>query len=108
MGYMSAYDAASLADAGELMDFNQALELHLASNHYPPVPVTFVPACKQAINTMIIASHAAEKLGQEVVFEQLSKTMIEIPNGTSMTVLEIVEALHLEAFIDYELEKYGT
>lgn len=107
MGYMSAYDAASLADAGELMDFNQALELHLVSNHYPPVPVTLVPACKQAINTMLIASQSVEKLGEEAVYEQLSKTMIEIPNGTSMNVLELVEALHLEAFIDFELEKYG-
>ena len=107
MGYTSAYDAASLADAGELMDLNQALELHLVSNLYPPVPATLVPACKQAINTMIIASQAVEKLGEESIFQQLSKTMIEIPNGTSMNVLEIVEALHLEAFIDFELEKYG-
>jgi len=107
MGYASAYDAAALADAGELMDLNQALELHLVSNLYPPVPATLVPACKQAINTMIIASQAVEKLGEESIFQQLSKTMIEIPNGTSMNVLEIVEALHLEAFIDFELEKYG-
>ena len=107
MGYLSAYDAASLADAGDLMDLNQALELHLVSNLYPPVPATLVPACKQAINTMIIASQAVENLGEESIFEQLSNTMIEIPNGVSMNVLELVEALHLEAFIDFELEKYG-
>ena len=107
MGYSSAYDAASLADAGDLMDLNQALELHLVSNHYPPVPATLVPVCKQAINTMLIASQSVDKLGEEAVFEQLSKSMIEIPNGVSMSVLEIVEALHLQAFIDVELEKYG-
>ena len=107
MGYSSAYDAASLADAGDLMDLNQALELHLVSNHYPPVPATLVPVCKQAINTMLIASQSVDKLGEEAIFEQLSKTMIEIPNGVSMSVLEIVEALHLQAFIDFELEKYG-
>jgi len=107
MGYSSAYDAASLADAGDLMDLNQALELHLVSNHYPPVPATLVPVCKQAINTMLIASQSVDKLGEEAIFEQLSKSMIEIPNGVSMSVLEIVEALHLQAFIDFELEKYG-
>ena len=90
-----------------MMDLNQALELHLVSNLYPPVPATLVPACKQAINTMIIASQAVEKLGEESIFQQLSKTMIEIPNGISMNVLELVEALRLEAFIDFELEKYG-
>ena len=56
---------------------------------------------------MLIASQSVDKLGEEAVFEQLSKSMIEIPNGVSMSVLEIVEALHLQAFIDVELEKYG-
>jgi hypothetical protein len=107
MGYMNAYDAAAMADAGELMDYDQALELHLVSNHYPPVPVSFVPACKQAIKTMVIAAQSAETLGEEQVFNQLSQTMVQIPNGENMSVLEIVDALHLEAFIDFELGKYG-
>lgn len=107
MGYLTALDAAALADAGTLISYDMALELHLTSNHYPPVPRDFVPACKQAIQTFIIAARSSEEHGEETVYEQLTESMVELPNGKMMSVIDIVEALHLEAFIDYEIEKYG-
>jgi hypothetical protein len=103
MGYLSAYDAASLS--GDI-SYEQALEIHLVSNHYPPVSTEFVPACKQAIQSFIIASMSVEAHGDRFVYEQLEKTMLQTPIGM-MSVMELVDALHLEAFIDYELEKYG-
>lgn len=104
MGYVSAYDAASLGQAGELMSKELALELHLTSNHYPPVSVEYVPACKQAINTFIMGSLSINTIGEDVVYEQLENTLIDLPNGQTMNVLEVVQGLHLEAFIDVELE----
>lgn len=45
MGHMHATEYAS----GEHCDLNTGLYLHLQSNHYPPVPVAFIPTCKEAI-----------------------------------------------------------
>lgn len=94
MGYLSAYDAAQVAE------LDQALEWHLTSNHYPPVSLDFVPACKQVIQTIVVAAGSRDTLGEDHVFEQLNETMVQLPNGKFMSVVELVNALHLDAFID--------
>lgn len=94
MGYLSAFDAAQVAE------LNQALEWHLTSNHYPPVSVDFIPACKQAIQTFVVAAGSTENLGEDHIFKQLNETMVELPNGKFISVVELVEALHLDAFVD--------
>lgn len=97
MGYLSAFDAAQVAE------LNQALEWHLTSNHYPPVSVDFVPACKQAIQTFVVAAGSTDNLGEDHVFKQLNETMVELPNGKFISVVELVDALHLDTFVDYLL-----
>jgi hypothetical protein len=99
MGYTNAYDAAQYAE------LEQALEWHLTSNHYPPVSVEFVPACKQAIQTFVVAASSTELLTEDHVFDQLCKTYVELPNGKNMSVVDIVEQLHLDAFVDQILNE---
>lgn len=94
MGYLSAFDAAQY---GEL---EQALAWHLTSNHYPPVSVEFIPVCKQAIQTFVIAAGSTESLTEDHVFDQLRQTFVQLPNGIRMSVVDVVEQLHLDAFID--------
>lgn len=94
MGYLGVFDAAQVAE------LDQALDWHLTSNHIPPVSLDFVPACKQAIKTFVIAAGSAESLGEDHVFDQLNQTMIDLPNGTRMSAVELVEILHLDTFVD--------
>ena len=47
---MGSLQAAEMA---ELMDSRTAMVWHLTSNHYPPVPVTMVDACLEAIEAGI-------------------------------------------------------
>jgi hypothetical protein len=44
MGSMQAHEMA------ELTDLDTALTWHLRTNHYPPVPLTMLEPCKQAID----------------------------------------------------------
>ena len=43
MGYNTAVDLAEL-------DLEGGIALHLQNNHYPPVPVSMVPVCIEAID----------------------------------------------------------
>lgn len=44
MGSLQAQEMATLTD------LDTALAWHLRSNHYPPIPLTMVEPCKQAID----------------------------------------------------------
>lgn len=44
MGNLQAQEMAALTD------LDTALAWHLRSNHYPPIPLTMVEPCKQAID----------------------------------------------------------
>ena len=55
---------------------------------------------KQAIQTFVVAAGSTDNLGEDHVFEQLTETMVELPNGKFMSVVELVDALHLDAFVD--------
>jgi hypothetical protein len=46
---MGALRAMDIADSFGL---EQGIELHLTSNHYPPVPVEMVPTCIEAIDAV--------------------------------------------------------
>lgn len=43
MGHLQATEFAEIAD------LDTALTWHLTSNHYPPVPLTMLPVCKEVI-----------------------------------------------------------
>lgn len=82
------------------LTLEQAIEAHLSGNFYPPLSAEWVPACKQAIQTFAVASSAALGLGEDEVFEQLNKTFVDLPGGIRVSVVEIVNELHLDSFID--------
>jgi len=62
---------------------------HLQCNHYPPVSTVFVPTCIQAIDAANLEDWDA---------------VIEMPNGKSLTVAEIIEGLHLDYFLEEGVE----
>lgn len=85
MGNMTALALAE--EVGELATLETAIAIHLSSNHYPPVHSIFIPTCIEAINYASCDDWDVE---------------IEMPNGITKTVGQIVEGLHLGAFIPEE------
>lgn len=88
MGRMQAEEMKGLTD------LDTALSWHLQSNHYPPVPLSMLPICKEAIK------RANE--GDWV-------TSIKLPEGCSYRgsdkapVSAIVEQHHLNSFLNGDL-----
>ena len=85
------------------MGFTRALEMrqfageeaalidHLQSNHFPPVSLAFLPTAQKAI---------------ELAREEKFDAVVDLPKGLkerTATVRQVVEAFHLEAFLE-ELE----
>ena len=102
---MRAYETAQMADEGIFIgSLDQAIELHLTSNHYPPIPTEYTEICRQAIQTVLIAAAAAQELGEDAVYEQMCDTLLELPGGKMINVLDAVELFHLHGFIDYQLD----
>lgn len=66
---------------------DQALRWHLQYNHYPPINEVFIPVSKEAIGK-----------GNEEDWDYV----IKMPNGVSLSVVEIIKGLHLESFLDEE------
>jgi hypothetical protein len=85
MGYNTAYDLVE-----SVVDINQSIAIHLTSNHYPPVPVSMVQPCIDAI-------YACDE-------EEYDK-LIELPKGvmwrgqSSAPAHAIVEGHHLQAWL---------
>ena len=86
MGFNTAQELA------EILDLDSSLKFHLQANHYPPVPVTMVQPCIDAID----AYHDEDYDRQ-----------IELPDGISWRGLHtapasaIVEAHHLDAWLPH-------
>jgi hypothetical protein len=92
MGSVNAYGMAEAVEDG-MVELRQALSWHLTSNHYPPVPLSMLDACVLAI---------------EYVQEGEPDTNISLPEGIlwrgqqTAPAWAVVDAHHLEAFIDLE------
>jgi len=92
---MGAIQAREMLDQAGL---DQALAWHLQGNHYPPVPVSMVPACKKAIEIATEAYWGDASLND----------LIELPSPitwrgeTHAPARAIIEAHHLDAFINPE------
>ena len=90
---MGSIQAAEYAN----MDLDLGLTVHLTSNHYPPVPVSMVQACKDAINAY---------------WEEDYDRLIELPAPITWRGEEkaparaIVEAHHLDQWVDRYDEMY--
>lgn len=80
----------SLEGMLEVTDYEVALRWHLTSNHFPPVPVSMVEPCKQAID----AFHEGD-----------SERLIDLGGvslwrgQTAAPAWAIIEGHHLESFL---------
>jgi hypothetical protein len=89
MGYNTALD---LSDELEL-DLEMSLSIHLQSNHYPPVPLSMVQPCIDAI---------------DACWEEDYNALIELPEGvywrgeSHAPAHAIVEGHHLDAWLRRE------
>ena len=93
MGNNTAIDLATNLD----ISLEQAIGYHLQGNHYPPVPLTMVQPCIDAID----AIHAGD-----------GNTEIELPEGvlyknkTTAPAHAIAEQHHLDAWLpEWDQEK---
>ena len=72
------------------LPLEQKLKWHLQGNHYPPLPMSLVSACLEAIELARLDYYTAE---------------VKLPNGLEydgspvMVVGELVSACHLDGFI---------
>lgn len=86
MGSNLAHDLAGMKD----LSLDRSLAIQLTSNHYPPVPLTMIEPCKEAILA-----------GREEDFDRL----IDLPEGiswrgnTAAPARAIIEGHHLEAWL---------
>ncbi len=89
MGSLQAMEMA------EMLEIDNALEWHLRYNHYPPVPVSMVQPCKEAIQA-----------GLEGDWFR----MIPLPEGTTYRgssfapADEIINAHHLDPWLELDEE----
>lgn len=86
MGHLSA---VGMAESG--LPLEAAIEWHLRSNHYPPVPVALVPTCVEAIG------FASDEDWDAVVS---LPDGVKFRGGDTASVWQVVEAFHLDAFIE--------
>jgi hypothetical protein len=93
---MGSLLASELASGIESLTLEQALGIHLRSNHYPPIPEEMVPVAVTAIHLANAGHHDA---------------LIQLPEGTEWRsqvkapVWAIVDGLHLSAWLDDEEEE---
>jgi hypothetical protein len=83
MGALGAQGMAAAVNDG-LASQRQALSWHLSSNHYPPINAVFIPVAERAI-----------ELANDGEWDET----IEMPNGITKRVWNIIEELHLESFL---------
>ena len=94
MGSNFANDLSSMQD----LSMENSIGIHLQGNHYPPVPLSMVPVCIEAI---------------DAYWEDDFNREIELPEGVlwrgknSAPAYAIIEAHHLESWCqeDYEDEE---
>jgi len=90
MGRSFAVDLSTEFDTE--FDLEMAISIHLQNNHYPPVPLSMVEPCMDAI---------------EAAWNQDYNLMIELPQGvtyrggaTSAPAYAIIENHHLDPWIE--------
>lgn len=92
MGNLHAQEFADMVGSGEL-NLRMALEWHLTSNHFPPVPHTMVDPCLEAIENANNGEwDKLVSLPRDVGYKGL----------TVAPTRAMVEQHHLDAFLDEE------
>lgn len=89
---MGSLQAAEMA---EMMSIDDALTWHLRGNHYPPIPLSMIEPCKEAIQAGIEEDYDRE---------------IDLPEGVfykglpSAPAWAMIEQHHLHAWIELDEE----
>lgn len=86
MGSLHAMESSEMVQNGEL-SMKDALHYHLQYNHYPPVHPSFIAIAEKAI---------------QLANDDQWNEVIDMPNGKSLRVGDIVSGLHLEHFLDQD------
>ena len=87
--------ATELADGTLGLDMSESIAMHLRFNHYPPVPISMVQPCIDAI---------------DAYWEDDFNREIELPEGVlwrgneNAPAYAIIESHHLEAWCQYDEE----
>ena len=93
MGRMGAMGMAEEVHGGNI-PMQAALHWHLQSNHYPPLPLSLVPVAIRAIRKANREQwHSKVRMPKGIMF----KGLVLAPVG------DLIEALHLEDFLDPEV-----
>lgn len=87
MGRQVAADMAAHSDSIE-----QAIRWHFSGNCYPSIPAKMVPVALKAI----AAWNQDRNLGKKIRLPE----GVEFQGRKSVTALEAIEGLHLDAFVD--------
>lgn len=101
MGYSQARGYQNAVDEG-LCSLEVAIQAHLASNLYPPLPASLVPACVKAI------SNVEDGEPEKPVRLPVGMKLGHKPHGVLNKYTNrppswrLVEAAHLDAFIEEE------
>jgi hypothetical protein len=90
MGTQKAIEMAEAVEEG--LPLAAALEYHLTSNHYPPLPRTLVQTAMKAI---LLVNH-----GQDMLTVRLPRGVELRGYGQRVPAWKLVDAMHLGAFID--------
>jgi hypothetical protein len=100
VGSLQVQEFASLTAAGDV-SLEQSLAWHLRANHYPPVPLSMIEPCIQAI-----------EIGQRYQWGDADlNDRVDLPDGVlwrgeeNAPAWAIIEAHHLDAFIQSEEEE---
>lgn len=99
---MGALQAAEMA---ELMDSRSGMAWHLTSNHYPPVPVTMVDACLEAIDAAFEDDWDREiQLPIDGLDRNGEPFQITWRGQSTAPAWAIIEGHHLQAWLELDEE----
>jgi len=93
MGHLQATEFANRTD------LDTGLRWHLQSNHFPAIPLDFLWVAKGAIKLGIKALEALE-FGESERSGNILKKKMKMPNGKRLNIREILEGMHLWAWVE--------
>jgi len=97
MGRMSAAGYKDCVNEG-LMTEDEALRIHLTSNHYPPIPLMMLPVAKRALEKA--------RRGEWEKKLRMPKDVTHKVYGKLVPVHEVMSHMHLDTFLDTEEGEY--
>ena len=111
MGSTTAIGLKDSVDREWLSNY-RAMEIHLTGNHYPPIPRSMITPCLEAVEAgnegdwdriIDLPEGISYRAGKDVPYVK-GKKLDENGDLTYATASAIIDAHHLEWFLDYEEE----